>query len=1035
MLFLLLALLLAAGRPAAAATSRVLILSSYSPDHLWTAQEVEGQLAVLKAASPSLEICLEYMDWKLFPDPANLERLRELYHYKYAARKVDVILANDNAALEFALRHRDELFAGAPVVFCGINGYEQFARILPQNVTGVAEALDPGATLNTALRLHPATREVLVIVDRTESGLAARRELEQILPRFATRQVRFTFLDHLSLPEIGKLVMQLPDDRLVYQLFYNRDPDGTVYTHEESVERITGRSRVPVYHAYEFALGRGIVGGYLLSGRQQGETAARLALRVLAGESASFIPIVSKPACRPMFDNRLLERFGLSRSLLPSNAVILNQPDRFYQRHKAWIWAGGLALLLLLAFNVVLLLNIRRRQEAEAGMRESAQRFSAIADYTYDWESWFSPEGRLLWVNPAAERITGYNQAECLAMPDFPASIIHPEDRERIVDLFRRAARDQREGTDVEFRCQRKDGRVVWVAASWQPIYARDGHCLGLRSGIRDITDRRQAEEALRGSELLFRTLFEQAQVGICLADLEGRILNSNPAMQMMLGFSGAELFRLTLQEITGFGDAISLRDILLQASRDPGSGLTWESEYLRKDGRTVWCRVVACLLRDVDDQPLYVLGLVEDITVRKQAELERQRMERQIQQTQKLESLGVLAGGIAHDFNNLLTGVLGHASLALELLPPHSPIRENLSSIEKGARQAADLTRQLLAYSGKGRFLIETLDLAAVVRDMSHLFQISVSKRCTVKYELGDGLPPIDGDVSQVRQVIMNLVINASEAIGDREGTITVRAGVMECDDAYLAESTTLDDKLAPGVYVFLEVADSGCGMTPEVRTRMFDPFFTTKFAGRGLGLAAVIGIVRGHRGSIKVYSEVGRGSTFKALFPASAKAPIALRSIQESPEAHTWRGRGLVLVVDDEEFIRAFAGRVLRDAGFEVLIAPDGRSGLETFRRQPDRVRVVLLDLTMPGMDGEETFREMRRIRADVRVILSSGYNEQDAVNRFTGKGLAGFLQKPYSAAALRGAMRRTLEDMPVSSSGAPAEEPGRSQPGADS
>jgi len=1013
--FLLWILLCPAGWITQASTSpHVLILCSYHPAHLWTREQVGGQLQALKAERPGLEPWVEYMDWQRFPTGENLERLRQFYRYKYAAQKTDVIIANSNAALDFALRYRDELFSRAPIVFCGITGYGQVARTLPAGVTGVPQMLDPASTLSTALRFHPDTQQVMVVVDRTENGLAARSELEAVLPRFAARGLKFRFLDRLSLPQIGKFLTHPPEHSFVYQLWYNADPDETVYSHEEAVEHVTGRSRAPVYHAYDFALGHGIVGGYLLRGRAEGETAARLALRVLKGENASSIPVVSKPSCTPMFDHRELERFNIPAAALPPRSMVINQPDRFFQKYKSVIWGASVAVALLLALNVVLLLNIRRRLEAESAVRESAQRFSAIADYTYDWESWLSPEGRLLWVNPAVERITGYSQAECFAMPDFPASLIHPDDRAGITDLIRQAARQHLEGNNVEFRCLRKDERVIWVSASWQPIYARDGRCLGLRSGVRDITDRRHAEDALRSSELLFRTLFEQAQVGICLADLEGRIHNSNPALQIMLGRPASELSQLSLPEITGVADAISLREVLLQASREPGSGLTWENEYRRKDGRAVWCRIVTCLLRDNDDQPLYVLGLVEDVTARKQAEVERQRMEQQIQQTQKLESLGVLAGGIAHDFNNLLTGVLGHASLALEQLPPAAEVRENLAAIETGARQAADLTRQLLAYSGKGRFLIETLDLSAVIRDMSHLFQVSVSKRCSIRYEFGDSLPPIDGDVSQVRQVIMNLVINASEAIGDREGIISVRTGLMKCDDDYLAGSC-LDEKLPVGHYVYLEVADSGCGMSPEVRARMFDPFFTTKFAGRGLGLAAVLGIVRGHKGAIKLYSELHRGTTFKVLFPASSRAPTALRTVGETPASQNWRAQGTVMIVDDEEFIRIFAGRVLRETGLGVLTAPDGRACVEIFRERAGQVRAVLLDLTMPGMDGEETFRELRRIQPTVPVILSSGYNEQDAVNRFAGKGLAGFLQKPYSASTLRNALRRVLEEEP--------------------
>ena len=382
--------------------------------------------------------------------------------------------------------------------------------------------------------------------------------------------------------------------------------------------------------------------------------------------------------------------------------------------------------------------------------------------------------------------------------------------------------------------------------------------------------------------------------------------------------------------------------------------------------------------------------------------------LERQIQHAQKLESLGVLAGGIAHDFNNLLMGVLGYADLALMDLAPEAPAREYLEGIETSARRAAELAKQMLAYSGKGRFIVRPLDLSALVQEMTHLLEVSISKKSVLKYHFAEGIPSFEGDATQVRQVVMNLITNASDAIGDRSGLIGVRTGAQYCDRDYLCE-TYLDDDLVPGLYVYLEVSDTGCGMTREQEEKIFDPFFTTKFTGRGLGLAAVLGIVRGHSGAIKVYSEPGKGTTFKVLFPIADEAAECV-----DPEAEVrgeWQGAGTVLLVDDEDTVRALGRKMLERMGFSVLAAADGLEGVEVFREHCDDIRFVLLDMTMPHMGGEEAFREMHRIRDDVPVILSSGYNEQDAVSHFAGKGLAGFIQKPYGSVDLKAALRQVL------------------------
>ena len=404
-------------------------------------------------------------------------------------------------------------------------------------------------------------------------------------------------------------------------------------------------------------------------------------------------------------------------------------------------------------------------------------------------------------------------------------------------------------------------------------------------------------------------------------------------------------------------------------------------------------------------------VGACIDITERKQAEEERLVLERQLQQSQKLESLGVLAGGIAHDFNNILTGVLGNAELALAELSPSAPGRENLLEIIQASHRAAALCRQMLAYSGRGQFVSELIDLNALVEDMLGLLKSAISKKALLNLNLEKDLPLLEGDSSQLGQVIMNLVINASEAIGDKDGVITISTGVRECSREYFRESYAHLD-LPPGLYLTLEVSDTGCGMDRGTQERLFEPFFTTKFAGRGLGLAAVVGIVRGHKGALKVESEPGKGTTFKIRFPAGEAGEGALAR-ERAAEVSDWRGAGTVLLVDDEETIRTLGARMLSRLGFAVLTAADGREALDALRINTGvRSSWFLLDLTMPHMDGEETFYGLRVLDPEVRVIMSSGYTEQDITSRFRDEGLVGFLQKPYTIAHLTERLRAALE-----------------------
>ena len=404
----------------------------------------------------------------------------------------------------------------------------------------------------------------------------------------------------------------------------------------------------------------------------------------------------------------------------------------------------------------------------------------------------------------------------------------------------------------------------------------------------------------------------------------------------------------------------------------------------------------------DADGEPICAVAVSVDRTPLAPAEPdpEQARLDRKIQDAQKMESLAVLAGGIAHDFNNLLVGILGGADLALLSLPATSPACEHLEIIRESAVRASELSKQMLAYSGKGQFLLKKVSLSDVLRDTMHLLEVSVGKRAALKYDLEKNLPLVEVDVTQIRQLTMNLVTNASEAIGDDTGVITIVTGAVECSESYLKECYG-DWELSPGRYVYLEISDNGCGIEAAAKSRIFEPFFTTKFTGRGLGLAAVIGIVRGHRGAVRVYSEPGRGTSIKVLLPGERTEHSQREAAVEI--LHPGRRDTLVLVVDDDETVRIVTGAILERAGYRVVMASDGRDAVDIFTRRQHEIALVLLDMTMPVMGGEEAFRELRQINPQVQVILSSGYNEQDATNRFVGKGLAGFVQKPFDAKTL--------------------------------
>ena len=396
---------------------------------------------------------------------------------------------------------------------------------------------------------------------------------------------------------------------------------------------------------------------------------------------------------------------------------------------------------------------------------------------------------------------------------------------------------------------------------------------------------------------------------------------------------------------------------------------------------------------------------LTREMSERALAEEGRRAIEAKVLEVQKLESLGVLAGGIAHDFNNLLVAILGNAGLALLDLPEDSPARASIIDIEVASRRAAELARQMLAYSGRSRFQVEPVELAELVRELLTLLQVSIGKGVVLKLHLPDEPIVVDADAAQLRQVVMNLVINASDAIGDRSGTVTIRVQRIDATLDYLADAHP-DTQLAAGHYAALEVADTGIGMDEATRARIFDPFFTTKFTGRGLGLAAVMGIVRGHGGALRVYSELGQGSTFRIVLPLSASSPLPPADREEP-----WRGTGRILVVDDDPMVRNVARRLLESFGLTVHSADGGPAAVDMVTAEPNAFDAVLLDMTMPDLSGPEVLERIRVVRPGLPVVLMSGYHGDELAPELRA-GISGFVQKPFTPADLARRMRLALE-----------------------
>ncbi len=528
---------------------------------------------------------------------------------------------------------------------------------------------------------------------------------------------------------------------------------------------------------------------------------------------------------------------------------------------------------------------------------------------------------------------------------------------------------------------------------------------------------RRRAETALSTAQRRYQALVECLGEGVGLLGADEVFAFANPASDQIFGVGKGALVGRCLREFVDDAAWLMVCDQTAHRARGECRSF-YELRITRPDGVVRTLEVTCTPEVEQDRAGIATVAVFRDVTDHRAAESERRRVELQVQRTQKLESLGVLAGGIAHDYNNVLAGILAHAELALQQLPDAHDARESLDQIRSAAEQSSQFTRQLLTYAGKGVLVSEPLDLSRVVSDITALLRAAISKKAQLVLQLDSSLPLIEAEPGQIRQIVMNLLTNASESFGDASGQIVITTGSVHLDRATAARAQIGSD-VPQGPYVFVEVRDNGCGMTPEAQARMFDPFFTTKFVGRGLGLAAALGIIRAHRGAVFVDSSPGCGTTVRVCLPASTLRPASLtpprapqatpRSAPASAAPQLHPDSGVVLIVDDDRAVLSSMSRLLGRSGYRTLGAADGTEALDVFRSHAAEISIVLLDLAMPGRNGTEVLAELRAMSPRLPVILCSGYSEQEVELRLSDRRCTAFLQKPFAHTDLLREMRR--------------------------
>ncbi len=658
-----------------------------------------------------------------------------------------------------------------------------------------------------------------------------------------------------------------------------------------------------------------------------------------------------------------------------------------------------------LAYGITVLRLRAAHAQAEQALRESEERLRLAYDGAHAgaWE-WDLRTNENVW---SEELWKVYGLEPHSVKPSYEAwrQLIHPEDRQRAERAAQEAARNGA-ALEVEFRVRDRDATERWLLARGRPLRDAAGQTVRFTGIVVDITDRRRAEEAVLQAAEQRRLALEAGGLGAWNYHFTtGEVVWDDRCRNLFGIPSGTRVEYNSAINCIHPDDRTATNQAVERAiAGAAGGAYHQEFRVVWPDGSVRWVSSHGRVYFEGEGEnrkAARFVGVNLDIT-------ERKRAEENVRQSQKLESIGLLAGGIAHDFNNLLVGVIGNASLAEDMLPQGSPLAGILHGIIRSGEQAAHLTRQMLAYAGKGQFVLEEVDLTAMVRETTVLLQSSVSKKIAWHFDLSSAIPAVEADPSQMQQVFMNLALNAAEAIGDEAGVVSVATGEQEVSAAELGDELQ-GWPIQPGHHVFLEVRDTGCGMSAEAMSRIYDPFFTTKFQGRGLGLAAVAGIVRSHKGAIRLVTASGSGSSFRVLFPAVG-AP-ASRIHHKPRKKEDLAGQGAILLVDDEEVVRDLGKRSLERQGHRVVVAVDGPTAIEAVRSQRDRIQLVILDSGLPGMSGAETLAHLRELSPGLDVLISSGYSEDEALRPFGGARMSGFIQKPYLAQDLARAVKSAL------------------------
>jgi two-component system, cell cycle sensor histidine kinase and response regulator CckA len=854
---------------------------------------------------------IEYLDLYRFTSNHYKQETVDLLRHKYGDGKIDCVITILTAALRFMLDYGDEIFPDIPTVFTVVTESNLTGLDLPGNVTGISYHVDIQGNLETALKLQPNTKHVVLVggISKTVGGIV--ENAKEIFQSYKD-DLQFTYLTDHSMDQILEQVARMPKDTIVFFTTIYRDKAGSVFIPLESMAEIVGKSSVPSYSIFEPYLGHGIVGGRLVGFEVQGKKAAQYALAILKGEKPTDFPVTSYGTIVPMFDWRQLNRWGLDEQKLPEGSILRFKELTIWGVYK-WYIIGWISLFIIEAILIFLLLfNRAKRLEAESALKKS------------------------------------HNELEL-----------------------------------------RVEERTAELAKTNEQLEE-------------EIEERKKAEEALRESEQRLLKAQEVARMGFLDWNLKTNDMYWSDEIYNLYGIKRQHKksnIERTMELV--HPDDLPFVEKHLDMAIRGVKEYNIDHRKLRSDGKTIWVHAQAELVRDADGNPESLLGTVVDIT-------ERKDLESQLLEARKTEAIGSLAGGVAHRFNNELSVIVGNIDLLALEKAEDDEMLEKLNDMLDSGKRMAHLADQLLAYSGGGKYNVQSVSLNNIVTGVLTLKKQTLHPGVRVETDLLSGLHVTRADPSQMLMVLSALITNANEAMED-QGSIRISTRNIGPDQALQKDYPDLK----PGPYVCLSIEDTGKGMNEKARRRIFDPFYTTHFTGRGLGMAAVYGIIKNHNGDITVDSEPGKGTVVRIYLPAmTPESKEQGAKVVKQPEVELAMGKGTVLVIEDEEPLVDLFRKILEKLGYRALLARTGKEAIELAKNFDGQIDLALLDIKLPDMDGDRVYPLIMEARPDLKVIVCSGYSIHGPAQDILDAGAEGFMQKPFSIAPFAEKLNEVLD-----------------------